>query len=120
MKRITPYQYLAYTPCSIVAVTCALNHDKSIVDAEQPKDLPLLRDDGYMTLNAMNQYIRANLQVKKRIDYKRGQRPLLKDLQIDGKAIVCVFGHYVFVDKDVYYSFFDDDNDEVVAVWILK
>lgn len=33
---------------------------------------------------------------------------------------VCLLGHYIYIDNDNYYSFFDNDEDEVVCIWWLK
>lgn len=112
MKRIKPPDLLDGVPCSIVAVTCAL---KGI-----PEDVPELKNDGYATLASANKYIRANLPIRKRIDYKRGERPLLRDLHLKGKAIVCVYGHFLYLDHEEYHSFFDNEADEVVSLWIIK
>lgn len=81
-----------------------------------------LKEDGYLTLDNMNRYIRKNLPVIKKDYYKRGERPLLKELLKDNKkkAIICVRGHYVYADQDRYYSFFDNDEDEVICIWWLK
>jgi hypothetical protein len=111
MLRITPDKSLKDLPCSIVAVSCAV---------KEPKGYPELRKDGYATLDAANKYIRINLPIKNRIDYKRGHRPKLKDMKFEGRAIVCVYGHFIYVDKDQYWSFFDNDEDEVVNVWNIK
>ena len=111
MIRHNPSPALSQCPCSVVAVASALGH--------RPEGEPQLRADGYATLAAANKFIRANLPVKRRKDYKRGERPTLRDLNYDGKAIVCVLGHYIYLDGDDYYSFFDNDNDDVVAVWEL-
>ena len=112
MLRIIPNNCLEDYPCSIVAVSCALG--------DTPIDSPEVKQDGYATLQSANAYIRRNLPVKKRINYKRGERPNLKDLNADYEAIVCVFGHFLYLDRDKYYSFFDNDNDDVVSVWILN
>ena len=112
MKRIEPDYELNGYACSIVAVSSALGYI--------PDNLPQLREDGWATLDVANKFIRAYLPVKKRVNYKRGQRPLLKDLHIDGDAIVCVYGHLLYLDHEKYYSFFDNLNDEVVTVWLLK
>ena len=111
MIRKTPDKKLAYKPCLVTAVRCAVR---------KPKGEPELKEDGYATLTAANKWTRANLDVEKRIDYKRGNRPLLKDLNLDCKAIVCVLGHYIYVDHDQYWSFFSNRNDEVVTVWRLR
>ena len=112
MTRILPDKSLDGVPCSIVAVTCALG--------DTPTDIPDLKDDGYATLASANKYIRSNLPIKKRVDYKRGQRPVLKDLDIEGRAIVLVLGHFIYFDGKAYHSFFNNDLDEVVSVWLIK
>lgn len=113
MSRIIPGNELLDKPCSIVAVTCALKHTPKNEDVYVAQ----IRSDGYATLNNANRFIRDNLPIKKRIDFKRGQRPLLKDLKPDIKAIICVYGHYLYYDYGNYWSYFDNDNDEVVAIW---
>ena len=100
-------------PCLAVAVDLA----KGVI--QSPHGWPELRKNGYASLNAANAWIRENFPVKRRRDYRRGKRPKLKDLHLDGIAIVCVFGHYVFLDHEVYWSFFDSEEDEVVVVWEL-
>ena len=112
MIRVQPDYALTNYACSIVAVSSALGYI--------PKNLPKLRSDGWATLNVTNKFVRENLPVKKRVDYRRGERPLLKDLHLDGQAIVCVYGHLIYLDHETYYSFFDNEEDEVVAVWILE
>jgi len=112
MNHILPSDYLINDPCSIVAVAIANGGVKIPVQVSKA--------DGYMTLSDMNRYVRDNLSVAKRTDYKRGQRPKLKDLKVNGRAIVCVLGHYLYVDGEDYYSFFDNHDDEVVAMWLLK
>ena len=112
MIRVNPDESLRNYACSIVAVSCAL--------WRIPSNLPKLRSDGWATLNVANKFIRENLPVKKRINFRRGERPLLKDLHLDGKAIVCVYGHLIYLDHETYYSFFDNEYDEVVAVWLLE
>ena len=111
MQQIIPHEDLVGVPCSVVAVSCALGWT--------PAKGPVLYESGYATLAEANKYIRANLPVKKRIDYKRGERPALKDLHLTGKAVVCVYGHFIFVDGEKYWSFFHNENDAVVAVWLL-
>ncbi len=112
MVRIAPENSISGLPCSIAAVSCALGY--------VPEKLPSLRNDGWATLNAANKFIRAHLRVKKRVNYKRGERPLLKDLHVGGKAIVCVYGHFLFLDHETYYSSYNNQCDEVVAVWLLN
>ena len=116
MERRTPKDpagRLDGMPCLVVAVDLA----KGIL--ESPHGWPELRKDGYASLNAANAWIRENLPVKRRKDYRRGNRPRLKDLHLDGMAVVCVHRHYIFLDHEVYWSFLDNEEDEVVTVWKL-
>ena len=112
MQQILPEHYLENLPCLIVAVTSALGN--------RPDEIPVLKENGYATLKIANTYIRDSLKVNKRINYYRQNRPRLKDLHIDGRAIVCVLGHFLYLDHEFYYSFFDNEEDDVVSVWVLK
>lgn len=113
MTQILPEDYLSGFPCTIVSISTALG--KLTI----PEDISF-RNDGYLTLCKMNKFIRTYLPVRKRVDHRRGQRPKLKDMIFDGKAIVCVYGHCIYVDGENYYSFFDNSEDEIVAIWYLK
>lgn len=115
MNRLTPRCDLYDKPCCITAVVCAAGTDNIVNNLEY---LPS-RGKGYATLDAANKFIRANLHIKKTTKYRRSERPLLKDLHLDGKAVVCVRGHYLYLDHENYYSFFDNENDPVVAAWLL-
>ncbi len=117
MERIEPKRYLSGIPCSIVAVTTACDLLKGTTYTDNP---PMLRENGYTTLAETNKYIRANLNVKKATYYTKKERPKLKDLHLNGKAIVTVLGHYLYLDNETYYSFFDNENDEVVQVWEVR
>ena len=107
MIRIVPNRKLLRKPCLVTALSCACD----------PHGRPEVKADGYASLTAANKWIRENVKVKRRTNYRRGERPKLKDLHLEGKAIVCVYGHYVFVDGEAYWSFFGNENDEVVTVW---
>ena len=113
MIRKLPKDTFLNVPCLVTAVCCALNDTRCLVD------YPDLRMDGYATLASANKWIRRNLSVTKRTDYKRGERSKLKDLHLDGRAIICVLGHYIYVDGETYWSFFDNEYDDVVTVWKL-
>lgn len=120
MKRHTPRNIYRRKPCSVVAVGCALKcTDESALKALKS---PLLHSDGYLSLDGMNRLARANLSVKKRLNFKRGQRPILRDFchGFSGKAIVCVAGHYVYVEGGDYWSFFWNGDDEVISVWEIE
>lgn len=112
MKRNIPGSEYRGLPCSMVAVGCA--------KGGTPMDLPDLKNDGYATLAAMNKFVRANLGVKRQVKFRRGERPKLKDLHFDGRAIVCVLGHYLYLDHEDYWSFFKNGQDDVVALWELE
>lgn len=117
MSRITPDKLYDGLPCSMVAVGCAKNDAAELVSRAVG-----LKGDGYLTLDDMNRYIRANLSVRKKEYFKRGERPLLKDF-LNGnteRAVVCLLGHYVYVDGEDYWSFFKNEFDPVVCVWWLK
>lgn len=115
-KKLPSSIYEGY-PCSVVAVGCALG----LTDAEAIKKLlsPELHDDGYLSLSGMNHLARTKLPIVKRYNYKRGERlTLLKfSCNFKEKAIVCVSGHYIYYNGEDYYSFFNNEFDDVIAVW---
>ena len=85
--------------------------------------LPLgLKEDGYLSLDFMNKFVRAYLPVKKKIYFKKNERIKLKDfLEINvEKACVCVLGHFVYVSEGDYYSYFDNMDDPIVCIWYLE
>ena len=121
MKRIIPSDIYQGLPCSTVALGCAMG----ITSKNDLKGLKSneLKNDGYLSLNGMNKLVRANLNVKNRVNYKRGQRPMLREFahsDSEGKkAIICVLGHYLYFDGRDYYSYFWNGKDQVVSVWFL-
>ena len=115
MRRKLPPRYLEDYPCSLTAVACALGE----LPEGSEEYIESLKGDGYATLSQANKLIRSNLDIKKRVDYKRGSRPKLKDFHLEGCAVVCVLGHYLYVEDETYYSFYDNLMDDVVAVWLL-
>ena len=117
MRRISPGQLFKNRPCSVTAVGCALGI--STLEAVEGLYSHDLHADGYLSLDGMNRLVRANLSVVRRSDYKRGERPCLRDFcpAFKGKAIVCVSGHYVYVCNGNYHSFFRNGDDEVITVW---
>ena len=118
MKRIIPDKIYRGKPCSVVAVGCALHNTSQ--DALQSLTSPSLRSDGYLSLDGMNRLVRANLDVIRRVNYKRGHRPLLREWAREHrgtKAVICVLGHYIYFDGRDYHSFLWNGVDEVVCVW---
>ena len=120
MKRILPAKIYEGIPCSAVAVGCALGcADKKATDALMS---PELKDDGYLSLDGMNRLIRSNLGVTRRVNFRRGERPALRDwahANLGTRAVVCVLGHYLYFDGRDYHSFLWNGGDEVVSVWEL-
>lgn len=112
MKRVKPDENLRELPCAMVAVACARNTSEADTDVSMR--------DGYVSLPSMNKYARRLLNVRRQVKFKRGERPLLKDLHFPGKAIVCVLGHYIYLEGETYYSFFKNSGDEVVCLWELE
>ena len=80
------------------------------------------RPDGYLALSKMNMYINLLFHVKKAQQYGKTKRFFLKEfLQTnDKKAIVCILGHYIYVDGKNYFSFFCNEYDKVVKIWYLE
>lgn len=132
--RIIPKMQYYGSPCSHVAVQTA--RDELIMDDIRPvgdKWLPRIKSkDGWCTLSDMNRCVRKYFNVAKRVDYKRGQRPtlsyFLRNIEnmfgneyLSYSAIIVVYGHCIFMDKNKnYYSYYENEDDEVVAVWFLK
>ena len=118
MKRITPKDFYLDLPCSVVSIGCAsellhgcFEYDKIKAFSEQAS-----ANDNYATLRSVNEQVRKFFNVKKYTYYNRAERKTLKECYFEN-AIVCVYGHYIFVNGDAYYSYFDNLNDKVVAVW---
>lgn len=120
MKRIIPDKIYEGEPCSVVAVGCALGVTGTLVECLFSREL---HSDGYLSLDGMNRLIRSNLKVERRLNFRRGERPTLREYAAtySGKrAIVCVAGHFLYFDGRNYYSFFKNGGDPVISAWILK
>jgi hypothetical protein len=118
--RITPAGKYSGLPCSYVGSGCAY---EDIFGEVFDKPLPEgLKSDGWLTLEGNNRYVRSLFDVAKKVYYKRGERPMLRDFlsEYKGKALVCVYGHFVYCTGGNYYSFFKNDYDEIVCIWYLK
>lgn len=119
MRRIPRLEYEAL-PCAYVATGCAYE-DIFKKNFEEPM-LDELRDDGWSTLDNTNKYIRRLLPVQKKVYYKRSERMTLGAFLADNakRCIVCVYGHFIYVNEQDYWSFFENEDDEVVCIWYLK
>lgn len=122
MKRIVPNRDYRGLPCSMVALACALGDgapESARLDALCSSEL---RSDGYLSLDGFNRLIRANTRVIRRVNFKRDERPTLRDWAHKNRgkrAAVCVYGHYIYYDGRDYYSFLFNGDDPVVSVWYL-
>lgn len=118
MRKIPPCEY-GNMPCSYVAAGCAY-FDMKYAKLNAP--LPgVIGKDGYLTLESANNFFRKVLSIRKKQNFKKGHRPLLKDFleRNTERACVCVCGHYIYVNGHDYWSFLDNDNDEVVCAWYI-
>lgn len=118
--RITPKAKYIGQPCSYVGTGCAY---EEFFGKEFSEPLPgNLADDGWSTLENTNRYVRRLLPIKKKVYYKRSERFSLNTFLASNteRCMVCVYGHFVYVDKSDYWSFFDNETDKVVCVWYLK
>lgn len=120
MKRIVPADIYRELPCSVVAIGEAMGiADRASLDALFSAQL---HSDGYLSLKGMNALVRANTDVIRREDFRRGERPALRDFahaHLGQKAVICLLGHFVYFDGRDYHSFFWNGGDPVVAVWYL-
>ena len=120
ITRVPPNKRFLNKPCSYVGVGIAYEKlNKSIFKGEVSEKCD---NTGYLSLNNANEYIREYLPVKKKAYYKRGERPILEDFLASNydRCIICVYGHFIYADGDKYWSFFNNDKDEIVCVWYLK
>lgn len=117
--RNTPAAKYLDKPCSYVGVGCAYE-DLTGKDF----DLPLpdgLRDDGWLTLDNLNRFVRSVLPIRKKQYFRRKERLLLEDFigAGTGPCVICVYGHFIYAKGGDYWSFFDNDMDPVVCVWYI-
>ena len=68
MPRITPADKYRGLPCSYVGTGCAY---EAVTGKEFSPDLPMgLRDDGWLTLENENKFIRQHLPIRKKQYYE--------------------------------------------------
>lgn len=119
MRRFDPANKYRGLPCSYVTACCAYEsfHYGSRVPVMPDK----LKQSGYLTLNDANKYFRNIVPIRKRTIFKKGERPRLEDFLKTNtqRCCVCVTGHFLYADGDVYWSFFDNADDEVISVWYI-
>ena len=117
--RITPGDKYKGMPCCYVGTGCAY---EDITGARFKATLPEgLGETGWATLQVLNNFVRKNLPIAKKVYYKRSERIKLRGFlkQNKEKAGVCVLGHFIYVNGDKYWSFFNNLNDDVVCVWYI-
>ena len=120
MMRIEPRDYFKDKPCSYVSVgVCCEDLTGTPFGAAMPEGL---RKNGYLTISDMNKYIRDNLRIFKKYTYQKVERVTLKEYlkTHKGQGIVCVPGQFVYVREGDYWSYVNNDNDEVICEWRLK
>lgn len=118
--RFTPDEKFLEFPCSYVGTGCAY---EDIYEMPFEPDLPEgLREDGYLSLDSEDKFLRKFLPVRKKQYFRRKERiPLREFLAANTeKCAVCVYGHFIYVSGHNYWSYFDNEDDMVVCVWYLK
>lgn len=118
--RIEPESKYMGFPCSYVATGCAY---EDMTGGVFRPDLPEgLKDDGYLTLDGANTFIRKFLRVRKKSYYTKAKRVTLREFLETNteKCCVCVYGHFLYANGKDYWSFFENEDDKVVCVWYLK
>lgn len=121
--RIAPLSKFVGLPCSYVTVGTAFeDYFSRSFDVEFASVANEVKNDGYLTLDVMTRFIRTYLPVRKKLYFRRDDRIKLVDLlSINGyRACVCVRGHFVYVCGHDYYSFFDNEQDDVICIWYLE
>lgn len=125
LQQVLPPENLIHLPCSLCSLHTAFLFNSSKRPFVLTDEIQLYQN-GYMTLKGMNRMVRDHLAVKKYVQYPRGSRPTLltfnadKNAHFSNRAIICVYGHYLYWEPGYYYSFFSNEYDEVVAIWFLK
>ena len=120
ITRNTPSDKYNGMPCSYVGTGCAYEDFYCKPFLEELPDA--LKDDGYLSLDAANSFIRKHLPIRKKTYYKRSERPLLKVFLTGNtkKYLICVYGHFIYANGEYYWSFFNNENDQVVCTWEIK
>lgn len=118
--QITPSERFNNTPCSMVALYYAY---KNIYNQRiAVEEIIRTRPGGYLALSKMNNYINMFFKVKKAQQYGKDKRFSLNEFlkTNDKKCVVCLLGHYIYVDGKNYFSFFNNEKDKVVKIWYVE
>lgn len=116
LKRYDPKEAYSYLPCSLVA----MYQVRDLLRLKIEPVSPLTNKEGYATLQAVNKAIKQSFKCKRYVYIAKNKRYTLNDFKENGLFIVCVLGHYLVVENKKYYSFFNNDNDEIVAFWEIE
>lgn len=113
-------------PCILVAIDQAYKCFDKEFPARKMLEFPLFKNNelfyknGYCSLRKARECINYLFKVKSYKFIKGERRKPLKDYDLIGKYIILVKGHYVASWNNTYFSIFNNDNDEVVALWELE
>lgn len=113
-------------PCILVAIDQAYNFFGKEFPARKMLEFPLFKNNelfdknGYCSLRKARECINYLFKVKSYRFIKGKRRNPLKEYDLMGKYIILVKGHYVASLDNTYFSIFNNDNDEVVALWELE
>ena len=116
MIRVSPAAILGHLPGSIIAVACASGGDWSDSNAFYESTKKSKQPE----LSAVNSFIRENIDIRRRIDYRKDERPMLKDLHLNGRAIVSACGNYIYVDHERYWAYVNSEYGLVDVIWIIR
>lgn len=128
MRQVVPSDSYNNIPCTIVACGCGLDYFRKCKGGQSKFDVINIasnlayHSDGYLTLQGTNRLVRSLFKVTRGgyMYFKRGTRPKLSEYDFEGKnAIVMVLGHCIFVTGNEYHSFFENGNDDIVAIWFV-
>ena len=113
-------------PCILVAIDQAYKCFGKEFPARKIFEFPLFKNNelfdknGYCSLRKARECINYLFKVKSYKFIKGERRKPLKEYDLIGKYIILVKGHYVTSWNNTYFSIFNHDNDEVVALWELE
>ena len=113
-------------PCILVAIDQAYKCFGKEFPVSKIFEFPLFKNNelfdknGYCSLRKAKECINYLFKVKSYKFIKGERRKPLKEYDLMGKYIILVKGHYVASCNNTYFSTFNNDNDEVVALWELE